>query len=208
MNFAPLLLMAAVTTGLGCASTARGPVSTFPFERDGVEYAVLAFELDRGRANDLVRLDGDRLAFRARDRDQDGTLDTVLVGTLSLPDANAIYLHGIATAQGAGRYQMREPDRTFTLRVPDGRLVVWSVAEGGTGWSNRLAQYDGDGHVAWVYVDADADGRLDGLLPGAVAEGQDVPAYAQAAYARVLEAGRRADQVESVDDRVRVRPAQ
>jgi hypothetical protein len=47
--------------------------------------------------------------LRARDDDQDGRLDTLLSGDLSLENANSIYAVGIQQAYEQGQYQMR-PD--------------------------------------------------------------------------------------------------
>ena len=179
---------------LGCASTAPQDGRAYAFEVDGQTYGIVRTGSETERANDLVLLNGgDRL--RARDRDQDGTIDTLLTGSLSLAEANAIYARGIAHAQAAGAYTQREPPRTFTM--PDGArtLVVWTVAAGGSDWENRFAVYEGLQDPR-VFSDADADGILD-----------DAPA-GQAAYVRALTEGQRVGRVEVVEGRYRVRVLQ
>ncbi len=197
---APILPPTLAVLLAGCASLSQGPVKAFEFERDAVTYAILAFDTGAERLNDLVRLDGDRLLLRARDLDQDGRLDTMLVGSLALDDANAIYADGIDAARSRGRYRVRVPDRTYALRLMTGRLVVWSVAEGGSDWSNRVARIDASGSVAWTYADADADGQLD----ADAASSDAVPERAARAYARILDVGQRAGAVEVIGGRYRV----
>lgn len=181
--------------GGGCA-TAPPPASVFPFLWEGAVYEIVAIRTGEEPVNDLVRRGRDRVVLRLRDRDQDGRLDTLLVGSMPISEANVIYAAGIEEARSRGAYRVHEPARTYTRREGGVRLVVWSVAEGGAGWSNRFARYDASG-TASVYEDADADGRLD-----------DAPEAAQREYERVLEAGVRDGRVETVDSRVIVVPAE
>ena len=185
------LLASSAALGLACATTALDTDGAFAFEVDGRTYGILGTGPAGERANELVSLEGP-VRLRARDRDQDGRLDTLLVGDLPLAEADAIYARGIAIARAAGAYAERVPPRTFA--TPDGpyTLVVWSVASGGADWENRFVMYEG-AQSGQVFVDADADGVLD-----------DAP-DAQDAYARALSAGRRAGRVEVVDERYRVR---
>ena len=198
-----LSLLVAATVCVGCASTAPDAHRAYTFERDGVSYAIVAIETSSQAVNDLVRIEDGRLLFRARDRDQDGTLDTLLVSALSLVDANAIYAYGIERARAQGRYRVQEPAQMYVLPLPSGRLVVWSIARGGSDWSNRLARYNVGGHLVWTCEDTDADGHLDtGVEPHVT-----VPEHAHAAYASVLDEGQRAGQIEVIGSRYRVRPS-
>ena len=189
------LLASSAALGLGCAKTAPDTGQAFAFEVDGRTYGIVGTGAQGERANELVLLEGEG-RLRARDRDQDGRLDTLLVGDLPLAEADAIYARGIAIARAAGAYAERLPPRTFS--TPDGpyTLVVWSVAAGGADWENRFVMYEG-AQSGLVFVDADADGVLDGEI--------ERESEAQTAYARALSAGLRATRVEVVEDRYRVR---
>ena len=188
-----LFLGASTALLLGCASTPPHAVPAFTFRVDGQTYGIAPTEQGAERANDLLALEDGRLRLRARDRDQDGRLDTLLVGAIALAEADAIYAHGLEEARQAGVYKEREPARTYTLHHLTRTLVVWSVAAGGSEWENRFVVYESSrrGPVA---SDLDADGALD-----------DHPRL-QDAYATALAAARRDGRIETVEDRIRVTP--
>ena len=190
-----MALALAALSLLGCASSDLPASPSFVFDLDGVPYVIVAVGPASEPANDLVQLDGSRVLLRGRDLDQDGTLDTLLVGAVPLAVADAIYRRGIEAARARGVAQSREPSRLFELADAGSRLVVWSQAEGGSGWHNRLVRYGPSGQPGPVYVDTDADGRLD----------DGAPDRAQSDYQRILEAGLREDRIERVDGRLRVR---
>ena len=193
---APLLALGFVALSLGCAPAAVPTGPSFAFEADGQRYEIVALRPASGSVNDLLRYDGGRVVLRARDRDQDGTLDTLLVGDVPLAGANAIYAQGIETARARGQARQKEPERTYVHVALGERLVLWSVAEGGSAWHNRFVRVGRDGQPGIVYLDTDADGRLD----------DGAPDSAQASYALALDAGRREGKVEVVGSRLRISP--
>ncbi|PAP77422.1 hypothetical protein [Rubrivirga marina] len=185
------LLGVSTALALGCASTSPNVVPAFTFDLDGHRYGIALAESGAERANDLVLLEDGRLRLRVRDRDQDGRLDTLLVGAIRLEEADAIYAHGIAEARAAGAYKEREPARTFSVRHLYRTLVVWSVASGGSDWENRFVVYE-NARRGPVASDVDSDGTLD-----------DHPEL-QDDYVRALEAARREGRIETLEDRVRI----
>lgn len=189
--FAPTLGLGLFLLGAGCVSTAPASPPAFSFQVDGATYAIVAERAASQLVNDLVQVDGPRVLLRVRDLDRDGTLDTLLVGTVPLEDADAIYRHGIEVARARGVARDREPSRMYVM---DG-IVVWSVADGGSGWSNRIVRYSPAGQPGPTYTDSDADGRLDG----------EASPRDQLDYERILDAGVREGRVERVDGRLRVR---
>ena len=182
--------------GAGCATTAP-PLSAFAFEHEGVSYQIVTDRAALEPVNDLVRQDGRRTVLRARDRDQDGLIDTLLTGSISLERANEIYAHGIDIARSRGQFRFREPARMYTLADRGGELTVWSIAKGGSDWINRLVRYAPGNRIVYDHTDTDADGRLDD-------EAGAVP-RAQHDYERILEAGQRDGHIEVVGSRLRVR---
>lgn len=195
MRRLPLALpLGLAVLGLGCATTAPPPSSTFPFEIEGVTYEIVTARTASEPANDLLLRDGPVVLLRARDRDQDGSIDTVLVGDLALAEADAIYARGIEEARARGAFAVRAPARMYVLSLGASSYAVWSVASGGSEWSNRFVRYGPGGQPGPIYSDADADGQLD-----------DAPAEVQALYEHALEAGRREEQIEVVGSRYHVR---
>lgn len=196
-TLASILAVGSTLVVLGCASTAPQSLTGFPFEMDGDTYVIVAAPGRPESANDLLRREDGRVALRARDFDQDGSLDTLLVGSLSLSEANAIYVHGIEQARARGLYRVREPPRMYVLPHEGGWLVVVSVASSGSSWSNRFVRYAPDGQIEEVYLDVDADGHLD--------DDENILVVPQQDYETVLKAARRDGRIETIGSRVRVR---
>jgi type 1 glutamine amidotransferase len=114
---------------LGCRTAdPEGAVDRFRFAFEGRDYEILGVDgSDRGY-NALVRREGDRLVLSAADTDQDGRLDTLLAGALSLPAADRIYADGIRQALAAGLYRERPADPA--AEAPPAVLVFTRTA----GW--------------------------------------------------------------------------
>ena len=107
MKYATLLLT--LLLGLcaeGCTTTRNAPSrSLFAFSYEGDTYEILSLVIPtNGGSNFLLLRQGERVVLRAQDEDQDGTLDTLLTGNLTLESANRIYAQGIAQAQAQGKY--------------------------------------------------------------------------------------------------------
>ena len=197
MAYPRLCILGVLIVAGGCATTAPPSTSGFRFVRDGSVYTIVAGGSSSEPANDPILVQGAEGALHARDRDQDGRIDTLLAGAVALSDADAIYAFGLKQAQELGLQRVREPPRTFVYSVRGVRFVVWSLASGGEGWSNRFARYTVNGDPE-VFDDADADGRLDG--PGADDEA------AQRDYERALDAGIRDGRIDEEDSHFYVLP--
>lgn len=110
MTTAILSLAALAFLAWGCETTSTLPRNTFTFTHEGRTYEIVGVDdsPEEGR-NFLILREGSQILLRARDDEQDGHLDTLLSGNLSLEDANRIYAVGIQQAYAQGQYQTR-PD--------------------------------------------------------------------------------------------------
>lgn len=188
---------------IGCTTT-RSPASqgVFSFDHDGDSYQIVSIITDEGDGhNFLLRRDDGRTILRARDDDQDGSLDIVLRGEMNLEHADAIYAAGIALARDLGRCEERAPQRVYERAVEG---VVYSirtyVVQPGEA-TNRFLVFDAHlGHER-MFVDTGATGRLDEASNGAA-----VTEAIQDRYEAMLREGVRKGFIEYTDGRYLVRP--
>jgi hypothetical protein len=167
MKNATVLLALVVLAG-GCR-TARNDMyrGTFSFVYEGATYEIISLVLpaDRG-GNSLLLREGNRLVLHARDQDQDGTLDTLLVGDVTLESANDIYAHGIADAQAQGKYQEQVMARQYALSRSGYTYVIQTYLLDAGALSNRFILLDAVTRRETVLLDTDADGVLDEVERG------------------------------------------
>ncbi len=186
----------------GCVA-AREPSGTgvFPFAYAGSEYYILSTSLQSGEGNVLVRRDRARPALRARDFDQDGVLDTVLVGALSLADANRVYASGIAQAVARGKHRTHVPQASYSLDLPGVSYLLQTFEAAGARPYNRFVIRSSAAPEV-VLIDLDGDGTLDGQENGTMR-----PESYQSRYQEVLARGLAEGRVLKVGPRYRVQPA-
>ena len=111
-NPAACLAAAALLAG-GCRTAAPEPTpGPFRFALEGRDYEVVSVaDPPGGGRNVLLRRDGGRVVLRAVDADQDGRLDTLLVGRLTLEEADRIYADGLRQAEARGQFRERPAER-------------------------------------------------------------------------------------------------
>ena len=171
----------------GCRSTSLpAEVSQFSFFYDRLEYTIYSIRPVGGNpANYLLLREDARVVLRAKDDDLDGILDTLLVGDISLEEANAIYARGIAEAVLAGKYQTSEPIRIYVQeQEAGGTYTIQSYKETAGSLYNMFSIQGVERSDIAVFVDFRADGTLDRLESGSA----DLE-KSQALYERMLGEG-------------------
>ena len=191
-GFSVILLSFTLLSQWGCSSTPpQSEVNRFLFEYNDKEYSILSFGIRTGDpVNYLILREGESVALRARDNNLDGLLDTVLIGTITIEQANLIYSEGIAQALARGKYEKRQPLRVFTYATEEGVFSIQSFKRADQGWYNRFViQYSSD-ETEITFMDQDANGVLD--IP--LGEEEDLD-NSQSVYSTILEAGIQAGQI-------------
>ncbi len=157
----PACALALILLG-ACGSVRPTGRSVFHFDVEGVSYEVISLSLASGEGvNYLLRREGDRVVFRARDDDQDGHIDQVLIGDAALGVADSLYALGIEEAKRRGQFARREASRVFVQTLTDGVYSVRSILTGPTEWYNAFTAGDVAGSRQVFLLDSDADGFLD-----------------------------------------------
>lgn len=139
---------------------------TFPYQ--GKEYRIESVTPNTMEGyNILTRKENDELVLKAIDKEQDGVIDEIVAGAVSLDEANAIYQEGIREGGRRGFIKNRSLAREY--RTSDARaeyvLATYVLVMGGV--YNRLTIIE----RRFVYteasvVDSDADGMLDLIEKG------------------------------------------
>jgi hypothetical protein len=199
-------LLRALALGLfvaGCGTTKNEPYrGTFTFAYEGAAYEITSLVIPaNGGHNYLLLREGNRLLLRAKDADQDGTLDTLLVGTVSLENANHIYAQGLAEAQARGKYQVRQSTRYYTSSRPGYTCLVQTYLLSAVDAYNKFILVDTITGDETVSVDLDADGVLD-----EVERGDGTLEASQKAYAATLQEGIRTGRITRTDNKYTVMP--
>lgn len=187
-------------TGCGSTKTERTQY-LFPFFYDGVEYHIISVvSPDGGGHNFLTRREGGRVVFSAKDEDQDGMVDFVVIGDSSLAWANDVYSGGIDEARNRGKYRELRGSRIFEYSRLGYMLIVRTIIPDEGEFYNTFIHFDARRHEI-IGVDDDADGVLDRITKGIA----DLEA-SQELYRTVLKEGVRLGRIQATDGRYIVEP--
>ncbi len=140
------------------------PTGQFAFEYEGTPYAIISTEAIVGEGNVLLRRAHPFL--RADDRDQDGRLDTVVAGNLTLAQANQVYAAGLAQAEARGKRQERVLAPTFTVELSGGACTIQTLRSRDGQLFNRFVCIAAAQPQPVIALDNEADGVLDRLEQG------------------------------------------
>ncbi len=135
--------------------------------------------------NQLVLRDEGRVVFMGLDRDQNGSLDEVVVGTIPLEEAIRIYSRGLLIGIREGMVRNTTWQNDFSVIIDRRTCVVTTFVLAAGEMYNKLTVLNTDiGLEEAVVVDLGADGSLD-----LVERGERGRAYYQSLYLLVLERG-------------------
>lgn len=105
---------------LNCASTKpEFKSSKFTFQFTGTYYQIVSINSPTGDGINILRSDTSSTnKIHARDINQDGVLDIVIKGELSLSELNTIYIFGINQASESGNLQEKHNQHVFEHQTP------------------------------------------------------------------------------------------
>ncbi|WP_141691560.1 hypothetical protein [Rhodohalobacter halophilus] len=155
-------LLFGLTLLVGCASSEpRSESSKFEFEYEGTTYEIVGLISPDGESlNDLVLRDGREIIFWARDNNQDGEMDRVMRGDISLEEANRIYQAGIQIAERQGKYQQQRHPRTFEFADDEYIYILVSVIGEDNNSYNIFVTINIETDSETELRDSNMDGRL------------------------------------------------
>ena len=198
-NYILQVLILVIIIGLThCASSShtQGEYNRIlKFYSGGNEYSIMSYlSNDATGYNILMREENDKIIIKSIDKQQDGKLDEVLEGDLSLADASKIYADGLAAAKEMGMLKERNFERfyNFSDKIYDYEIRTYILVQGDN-YNLFAAKEKGFNNVI-IIVDEKADGLLDKFQQGS----GDIIKF-QALYEEVLRQGMVSNRVVNVD---------
>ena len=171
-----------------CASSShtQGDYSSIiKFYSGGNEYSIMSFlSTDAIGYNVLMREENNKIIIKSIDKQQDGELDEVQEGDISLADANKIYADGLAAAKELGMLTKKNFQRfyNFSDKIYDYEIRTYILAHGDN--YNLFAAKKKTRNDIIIIIDEKADGKLDNFQQGS----GDIINF-QALYEEVLQHG-------------------
>lgn len=143
--------------------------------------------------NTLILKEDDRIVLKATDKEQDGILDVVDIGELSLEKAKEIYQEGLDAGERRGYIRKKSIAREYqtTIDRKDYILATYILALGEI--YNKLVIRD-HFYREFILLDREADGILD-----EIEKGEEKLGYYQQLYRRVLNNGLREGRIVKPD---------
>jgi len=143
--------------------------------------------------NTLILKEDDRIVLKATDKEQDGILDVVDIGELSLEKAKEIYQEGLDAGERRGYLRKKSIAREYqtTIDRKDYILATYILALGEI--YNKLVIRD-HFYREFILLDREADGILD-----EIEKGEEKLGYYQQLYRRVLNNGLREGRIVKPD---------
>jgi len=182
-------LILLVTIGLtNCASstdTQSEYSGILKFYSGGNEYTLLTYlSEDATGYNILMSEENDNILTKSIDKQQDGKLDEVLEGEISLDDANKIYSEALAIAEEKGILKKKNFQRFYVYsdNIYDYEIRTYLLVKGDS--YNLFAAKKKIGNEFTIIIDDKADGLLDSFQEGS----GDIGEF-QALYEEVLRQG-------------------
>jgi hypothetical protein len=173
----------------GCRTS--GPkveIGGYGFSYGGREYRIESVTPSYSEGYNILSLrDGDKLVLKGIDKEQDGQLDELLVGKISLDEARTVYHEGILEGERRGYLRKRTFAREYKTTDPlnDYILATYILATGEVYNRLTLSRKQSFGESSVVF-DQEADGQIDRVESGF----ESLDTY-QKYYGEVLERGLR-----------------
>jgi hypothetical protein len=171
-----------------CASSSHTQgeyTSILKFYSGGNEYTIISFSReDVTGYNILMREENDKVIIKSIDKQQDGELDEILEGNISLVDANKIYSEALAVAKERGMLKKLYFERyyNFSDKIYDYEIRSYILSQGDN--YNLFAVKEKAINNIIIIIDEKADGSLDNFQQGS----GDIKKF-QALYEEVLQEG-------------------
>ena len=162
INFIVILIFLVLNN---CASNSE-LMNSYPnlltFSHQGEEYKIVGFfPQDSDGFNLLIKKEQNKILLKCIDRQQDGVLDEVIVGDITLEEANNIYQEGILMALENGALKEKEFEHYYLISDMGNifELRTYVPVDGETYNIFSVKQII-DGRT-YVLRDLEADGSLD-----------------------------------------------
>lgn len=188
---------------IGCASQRPATrVSQYIFEKDGQSVRIRSINAENPRDsyNEIITNE-----FVARDVDQNGVVDRIVLGEVTLAEAQKVYDAGIHSLRIQNRVHERAPaNGQFKVEGDKYKFYLKTFPPNGIDQFNEFTVIDLRQQffpVVSVAFDEGADGTLDQVLKGPISLSE-----AQAHYDKVVKEGLERGRLVKQKDRITIAP--
>jgi hypothetical protein len=140
----------------------------FAYDYNGKSYTIYSYTLqDKVGYNLLISNETKQDRLKAKDLNQDGVIDTVITGSLSLAEAEQIYQVGLNKAQSSGNLENREITRWYETEDQNYKYSVQTYLPlYGEAYNNFMVTEKKPFGKTYFFKDMLADGSLDSVITG------------------------------------------
>jgi len=159
--------------------------SIFAFDFEGQSYEIISTVIETNSGyNFLIQRENQQIVLRAIDNEQDGILDSLMIGNVTLEKANEIYMSGIqkANLKGGLKKQIHRRNYQITGYTVSYNLQTYHLLSGEI--YNKFIIIDNRTNQHIVLLDMNADGVLDKIEK----DNNDLMKY-QGLYKNVIDSG-------------------
>lgn len=155
---------------LGCATTQEtSRKSVFSFSYNQMPYEIVSLNTSTGEGtNILYELVDNTSDIIARDINQDGTIDVVIRGSMTLDECDEIYKAGIKTAKLSGNYRERTPARQYEWTLEEYTLIVSTYIPNINHVNNVFLVRLNEDQTEHIFTDIFGDGVLNSIEKGII----------------------------------------
>ncbi len=162
LNFSMILMFLGLINCTSKSELMNSYPNLLTFSHQGKEYKILGFfPQDSDGFNLLIRKEQNKILLKCIDKQQDGVLDEVIVGDITLEEANNIYQEGILIAIENGSLKEKQFEHYYLTSDMGNifELRTYVPVDGET-YNIFAVKPISDGRT-YVLRDLEADGSLD-----------------------------------------------
>ncbi len=186
---------------IGCASQynqTKMRYGLYTFEYQEKDYQIESFTPQKENGNNLLILkEGNKIVLKAIDKEQNGYIDKVLIGDISLGEARDIYSNGLEKCSQSGKMEMKRTEKSYWCEDVSSEYFLTTYRIDSDDIYNKftiIRKFYMNKNKEIVIIDNLADGTLNEVIKGITTteEYQDI-------YNNILSEGLTIGRVENVE---------
>ena len=188
------LLLISLFLTVGCSSTKpQAKISKYDFKYEGEDYTIESIEHQNKEGyNVILKMNSANISIKAIDKEQDGVIDNVIFGNITLDRANLIYQNALSTASKSGDVKKRNFTRHFVIEDSVNRYILETyILSLGDTYNKLIIESLLIKSSKDIVLDNGANGTLDEII-----DGTNTMQFYQKIYNRVLSNGTKANKID------------
>ncbi|MFO7892068.1 MAG: hypothetical protein R6V04_17210 [bacterium] len=183
---------------IGCAAQNKMRYGLFDFSYQGKNYKIESYTPPKGSGNNFLVLKKDKkIVFKAIDKEQNGYIDKILIGDISLKKAREIYSNGLQKCSESGNMETKTFKKSYTNEDIGNKYFIATYSLNSDEVYNKftiIKKINMEINNELVFIDNLADGTLNQVIKGPV----DINDY-QDIYKKILERGVKFGEINKVE---------